>query len=153
SKGDTERAEFFYSAAEAAAAEGEERPLPLIAVLRARAAAYARAEKPDQARADLKNAINLIEDYRARITDERNRSEFLDAFHDIFDQLVELEGSNSDGWVAAFNASEEGRARTLIDEFSSLANKGPSIPAPAQSKTGTSLNMAEIQRELPGDLI
>ncbi|MFL6275528.1 MAG: tetratricopeptide repeat protein, partial [Blastocatellia bacterium] len=63
-QGSLEQAESRYAEAQRLAESSEEQPLPLLKVLKARAASYARAGNTAKAKADLKRAIALIETYR-----------------------------------------------------------------------------------------
>src|SRR5205085_5205514 len=138
-----EEAERYYAQAQRIAESGEEQPLPLIKVLKARAASYARFGRAEKAWADLERACALIEEYRSRISEQRNRSDFFDASQDVFDQKIQLEAHAFNQWVAAFNTSEQARARTLLED---LATTG------AAGARATALSLDDIRRELPADL-
>ncbi|HEY9231688.1 MAG TPA: CHAT domain-containing protein, partial [Blastocatellia bacterium] len=150
-----EQAEAHYAAAQRVAEKSEEKPLPLIKVLKARAASYTRTGRPEKAQADLKRAIALIEAYRSRVSDQSNRSDFFDASQDVFDQMVQLEAHAFGQPVAAFNTSEQARARTLLDDLAATANATAQRPSPTANVTRQSahaLTLDNIRQRLPGDL-
>src|SRR5581483_7960556 len=155
-QGKLEQAESRYAEAQRLAENGEEQPLPLLKVLRARAASYARVGNTEKAQADLKRAIALIERYRSGVSEQSNRSDFFDASQDVFDQMIQLEAHDSGQSIAAFNLSEQARARTLLDDLAAQANT-LATPAPAPSslaaqRSANPLTLAEIRRRLPADL-
>ncbi|HJQ24838.1 MAG TPA: CHAT domain-containing protein [Blastocatellia bacterium] len=154
-RNDLEQAEAQYAEAQRIAENSEEKPLPLIKVLKARAASYTRTGHPNEARADLKRAIELIEDYRKRVSDQSNRSDFFDASQEVFDQMLQLEAHAFGQPVAAFNISEQARARTLLDDLAAMATAAAQAQASAANRSRQSahaLTLEEIRRRLPADL-
>jgi len=151
-----QQAEQYYAQAQAIAENNEEKPLPLIKVLEARAASYARAQQPERARAELERAIAAIEDYRKTITERSNRSDFFDASQDVFDQMIQLKAHAFHQFDEAFNTSEQARARTLLDDLSDSPSTGvkqqlsPTTAAPQHAFTPFRLD--KVRAVLPDDL-
>lgn len=155
-QGSLEQAESRYAEAQRLAESSEEQPLPLLKVLKARAASYTRAGITEKARADLKRAIGLIETYRSRVSEQSNRSDFFDASQDVFDQMIQLEAHGFGQSVVAFNLSEQARARTLLDDLAAptntVATPGSSPSSLAAQGSANPLTLDEIRRRLPADL-
>ncbi|MEN3331704.1 MAG: hypothetical protein V7641_1069 [Blastocatellia bacterium] len=156
-QGNLQQAEQHFAQAQSIAAKSEEKDLPLIKILKARAASYARAGQPERARADLDQAIALIEEYRSNITERGNRSDFFDASQDVFDQMIQLQARAFGQWTAAFNTSEQARARTLLDDLSATASGAAANPssqgaAPLAPRSVAALTLDKIRAALPDDL-
>jgi CHAT domain-containing protein len=151
-----QQAERYYAGAEAIAENSQEKPLPLIRVLKARAASYARARQPERARADLERAIAAIETYRKNITERGNRSDFFDASQDVFDQMIQLKAHAFRQPEEAFNTSEQARARTLLDDLSATAGKAgggqPAQTTAAPRPSYTAFTLHKIRAALPANL-
>lgn len=124
-RGETDLAAQYYAHAETLAEKAEDRTIPLLRILRGRAEVYARANRFDEARADLERAITLIEGYQYRIGDSEDRSAFLDASQMVFDQMILLNMSALGRRPEAFALSEEARARVLLDQLSSSGTGAP----------------------------
>jgi CHAT domain-containing protein len=151
-RGDLPLAEQHYAQAQEIAETIEEKPLPLIKVLKARAASYARAGQWERARDDLDQAIAWIEWYRKNIVERSNRSDFFDASQDVFDQMIQLKAHAFGQWAEAFNTSEQARARTLLDDLSPAtgeAMKKPLSQSTAAPHSVSPLTLDEIRRALP----
>ncbi|HST20563.1 MAG TPA: CHAT domain-containing protein, partial [Blastocatellia bacterium] len=128
-----------------------------------RAAVYTKAKEYSKAREDLELASKLIENYRKNITDQKNRSDFLDASQSVFDDMIGLNAKVFTNQREAFNISEQSRARTLLDNYSSqqgangqskdaaLPNKSAAGNPPA-SRSVNPLTLTEVQKALPNDL-
>lgn len=129
----------YYAKAEAVASQAQEKIIPMINVLRGRAATLLDAGRQDDARASLSQAVNYIEDYRSSIEKGEHRSSFLDASHAVFDQLITLYNAKPELGREAFEFSERSRARSLLDE---ATNK----------ESGSSLPLDEIQKALPVEM-
>ncbi len=153
----------YYSQAEAVIAQSQEKIIPMLAVLRGRASVYTQAKDYSKAREDLEQAYQLIETYRKNITDQKNRSDFLDASQSVFDDMILLNAKVFANEQEAFNISEKSRARTLLDDLShqqgasgqsnnaALANKNAAGKPPAGGSVNP-LTITEVQKALPDDL-
>jgi CHAT domain-containing protein/Tfp pilus assembly protein PilF len=154
-RGDLQQAEQFYARAKTAADNGQDKPLPLLRVLRSRAETYVQAGQAQAARDDLEHAISLIEAYRANITEQNNRSDFFDASQDVFDQMIQLRAHAFSQWDEAFNMAEQARARTLLDELAVTTGHTSAQPQTQTLTTAParpSLTLAQVQAKLPDDL-
>jgi CHAT domain-containing protein len=157
-QGQLEEAVQHYARAEAIIIKSEEQTVSLIDLLRARAAAYVQARDYVNARADLERAIRLIEDYRANISEQTNRSDFLDASQSVFDEMIALNVYAFENHSAAFNFSEQSRARSLLDDLASpllSTNATEREKGAGNSSVNYSVNpltLAEVQAALPEDL-
>ena len=157
--GDTTGAVDYYSKAKALTEKAEGDIISRIKILHGRAKAYAQTEDSDRAIRDLEDAVDLIEEYRARIAERENRSEFLDASHSVFDLLIELHSKDRARWEGAFEILEKSRARALLDELPAVQN-GPSggISGPAnrgdllRRDRVDPLTLSEVQAVLPDNL-
>lgn len=69
----------------------------------------------DAARAELDTTLNLYDTYRTQILEQSNRNSFSDVEQDVFDVAIDFEYSNIGDPEAAFEYSERGRARSLLD--------------------------------------
>lgn len=145
-RGDHPGAVKLYSSAKAVLEEAEDKDIPLIRVLRARAEAYARAKEFNKARHDLERAVGLIEGYREKIDERENRSSFLDASQSVFDQMILLNIRAFKRGSEAFKFSEQSRARSLLDEFSEQRN------ASSIRKQLKPFKLDTVQRALPDDV-
>ncbi|MGE5245172.1 MAG: CHAT domain-containing protein [Betaproteobacteria bacterium] len=91
-------------------------PMPDVAyhLYTDRGAALRRAGRIEAALKDLRAAVALVTDMRARLTTDLGKIGFLDVRADAFEQLVEaLLASNRPG--EALEAAERGRARAMAD--------------------------------------
>jgi hypothetical protein len=104
----------------------------------------------------------LIEAYRKNITDQKDRSAFLDASQSVFDDMILLNARVFANQQEAFNLSEQSRARTLLDDLAHQQSTGgqsnnAALPhkgegnSPANSSVNP-LTLAEVQKTLPDDL-
>jgi CHAT domain-containing protein/Tfp pilus assembly protein PilF len=66
------------------------------------------------AQRELDTALDLFEEFRAKIHEERNRNAFFDAGQDIYDLAVDFALKLNDK-EKAFNYAEDSRARALLD--------------------------------------
>jgi CHAT domain-containing protein len=156
-QGKFEQAEQHFAQAQTIAEMSEEKELPLIKILKARAASYARAGQPKRASADLNHAIALIEAYRNNISERSNRSDFFDASQDVFDQMIQLQARAFGQMDKAFNISEQARARTLLDDITATASNAAAIQASQIATTPApfsipALTLNKIRTALPDDL-
>ncbi|MGA9768731.1 MAG: CHAT domain-containing protein [Blastocatellia bacterium] len=152
----------YYSQAEAVIEQSQEKIIPMLSVLRGRASVYTQTKDYTKARQDLVRASRFIEDYRKNITDQKNRSDFLDASQSVFDDLMLLNAKVFANQQEAFNISEKSRARTLLDGLSyqqSASNQNNTARPPNKNSGGTPANpsvnpltLAEVQKALPDDL-
>lgn len=145
-RGDHRGAVKLYSDAESVLEKAEDKTIPLIRVLRARAEASAEAGDSHKARLDLEHAVRLIEGYREKIAERENRSNFLDASQSVFDQMIALNIRAFNRGREAFNFSEQSRARTLLDEFVSQQN------ASSIRKQVKPFKLESVQKALPDSL-
>ncbi|HSE37519.1 MAG TPA: tetratricopeptide repeat protein, partial [Blastocatellia bacterium] len=159
--GDTQRALEYYARAEDLAKLDEGNALLTIDLLRARANAYLASSQNENARADLVRAVSEIELYRANIATSDQRSQFLDASHRVFDQLISLDAGAPDRVAEAFEWSERSRARALLEEISLTADvneaRGDSHAAQNIAETSHASvspnSLADVQSDLPEDLM
>ena len=134
-----DRALDYYAKAEAVASQAEEKTIPMINVLRGRAATYRQIGRGDDARGNLREAVGFIEGYRLNIDKGEQRSTFLDASHSVFDQLITLNEGAPELEREAFKFSELSRARALLDEST-------------DKQSGSCLPLEVIQKALPVDM-
>ena len=157
-----ESAVKYYSQAQDVIEQSQEKTLPMISVLRGRASVYTQAKDYSKAREDLEHAVELIETYRQNITDQKDRSAFLDASQSVFDDMILLNARVFAKQQEAFNLSEQSRARTLLDDLAHQQsangqNNNAALPhkgegnSPANSSVNP-LTLAEVQKALPDDL-
>ncbi len=147
--GQAQQAIEHYNRAEVLASKIEDRRFHLINALRGRASAHAKMGQVEEARKDIARAIKEIEDYRLRISQSEHRSSFLEAAQGAFDEAISLNATAFGRPDEAFNMSERGRARSLLDEISSR----PRSPHSAGlSKNTGPLTLKEVQSALPDDL-
>ena len=160
-RGDAQRAVAYYTRAEDLAKLDEGNSLLKIDLLRARANAYIASGESGNARSDLLLAVSEIERYRANIGASDQRSHFLDASHDVFDQLISLDVGALDKAPEAFEMAERSRARALLEEISNSAKAAePKNAAHFSQNTGASnlpasvapLSLSEVRSNLPDDL-
>jgi CHAT domain-containing protein/tetratricopeptide (TPR) repeat protein len=59
--------------------------------------------------------LELLEKYRAEISEEDNRNSFFDAEQDAYDAVIDFEFSRLENVVSSFDHSEASRARSLFD--------------------------------------
>lgn len=157
-----ETAVQYYSQAEAVIKQTPEDIISMLAVLRGRAGVYTQAKDYSKARKDLQRASQLIETYRNNITDQQNRSAFLDASQSVFDDMIRLNTRVFMNQKEAFDISEQSRARTLLDDLSLQRNAGEqtggaeaphtSANASLTSRSVKPLTLPEVQKALPDDL-
>ena len=159
--GDVSRALAYYNSAEALAARGEGNTLATINVLRGRANAYTESGQGDKAHSDLMSAVGLIERYWAQIAASDQRSHFLDASHNVFDELIYLDSTALARPSEAFEMSERARARALLEEIE--RDKRPNTyPKPDDSSGNRAdigrsphpvkaLKLGEVQAQLDDD--
>lgn len=160
-RGDTQRALTYYTRAEELAKLDEGNSLLKIDLLRSRANAYIASGQSGNARSDLLQAVSVIERYRANIANSDQRSHFLDASHDVFDQLISLDVRALGKAPEAFEMAERSRARALLEEISNTAQAAEpeavvhfsqNTRTPDSPASVVPLSLADIQSNLPDDL-
>jgi CHAT domain-containing protein/Tfp pilus assembly protein PilF len=67
------------------------------------------------AQRELDTSLDLFEDFREKIHEERNRNAFFDAGQDIYDLAIDFALSKLNDKEKAFNYAEDSRARALLD--------------------------------------
>ena len=159
--GDVSRALEYYSNAKMLTERGEGTTLAALEVLRGRASAYSASGQAEKAHSDLMEAIGLIEKYWAQITASEERSQFLDATHSVFDQLIHLDATALARPSEAFELSERARARTLLEEIGRDktpgrrpgldGSPGDSPDISRASQKVTALKLGEVQSYLDDD--
>jgi CHAT domain-containing protein/Flp pilus assembly protein TadD len=157
--GDLGRALEYYNKAEDLASRDEGHVLSMIEILLHRARAYAALGQTDAAHSDLIRAVSFIEDYRANIDTSDQRSQFLAASHDVFNQLISLAIGALGNMAEAFEMSERSRARALLEEVSLEEGTDASRSSGTQRSAKGSrqsrvkpLKLVEVQSQLPDDL-
>lgn len=140
-RGDAITALQHYSDAEALTSQAEGDPILHMNALRGRAEAYAKAGQRDHARADLGEAIRIIEDYLKNLNERFHRIDFLAASNSVFDQMIALDAIEPGQAREAFEISERSRARNLLDEF-----------APNRSSQIEPCSLPDAQAALPEKL-
>ncbi len=108
--------ESFTEAVRITSANKDHRDLQIKA-LGGRAKALARARQPEEAKVDLASAIKMIEDLRVNIASREDKSSFFDTSQEVFDERISLELSLFSNNEAAFEASEQSRARSLLEDL------------------------------------
>lgn len=103
------------------------------------------------AKNELETTLSLFERYRSTILEENNRNTFFDIEQDVYDTAIDFEYSRRNDPKAAFEKSEDSRARSLLDMSDSdvrLIDErfGPELVLSAKSQP---LKLAEIQSRLP----
>jgi CHAT domain-containing protein len=151
--GDTKRAHGYFARAESLAKDVEGTSLLMIDLLEARAAAQIASGDSDGARSDLIRAVSQIERYRANIATSEQRSQFLDASHRVFDQLISLDAGTLNRVPEAFELSERSRARALLEEISHSSSVDDQVNSSLdKSRLSAPLSLADIQSKLPDDM-
>lgn len=102
---------------------------------------------------ELPTVIELFEDNRAKILEEKNRNTFFDSEQNIYDLAIEHAFSSGDTHLA-FEYSEKSKARSLLDLMSGGAalqddNTESEIKF---SKVTTVKSVAQIQNDLPENM-
>lgn len=160
-RGDAQRALTYYTRAVDLAKLDEGNSLLKIDLLRARADADIASGQSDGARSDLLQAVLEIERYRANIATSDQRSHFLDASHDVYDQLVSLDARTLDKAPEAFEMAERSRARALLEEISNATKtaepenvvlSSQNRRTPDSPGSVVPLSLADVQSNLPDDL-
>lgn len=145
-----EQALQYYAKAELLTKQSKGEAIPMLKILRGRAEAYIQKKEYGKANENLEQASQLIQDYRANITDRKNRSDFLQASQSVFDEMIVLNIRAFANWPKAFNLSEQSRARTLLDDLSS--EQRVSVGNPPASHPVNPLTLSEVRAALPDDL-
>ncbi|HKY06557.1 MAG TPA: CHAT domain-containing protein, partial [Blastocatellia bacterium] len=116
-QGELDRAlESFTEAVRITAADKNHRDLQIKA-LGGRAKALVKARRPQEAKADLAAAVKLVEEIRNNIQSREDKSSFFDTGQAVFDERISLELDLFANKEAAFEASEQSRARTLLEDL------------------------------------
>lgn len=103
------------------------------------------------ARRELEIATRLFDDYRSKIREESNRNSFFDSGHDIYDLAIDFEHSTMRNIPRAFEYSEIGRARSLLDMMNKAAQTIESAAGTEIqiSQASSPLGLAIIQQQMP----
>lgn len=101
----------------------------------------------------LATVLKLFEDYRPKITTQKQRNSFFAVEQSVYDFAIDYEFQRKANPVKAFEYSEASRARTLLDAVSGdtsvlQTSYGLDLSIPTGSH---SLNHAEIQTRMPAD--
>jgi len=107
-----------------------------------------------KAQAELQAVLSLFEKNVASITQESLRNSFFDTGQDIYDLALQFASDYLHDQGQAFDYSERGRARSLLDllkDKSSYNNSLTSNKLPASLLT-TPLSLAEIRQQMPPDI-
>jgi CHAT domain-containing protein/tetratricopeptide (TPR) repeat protein len=100
---------------------------------------------------EIDTSVTLIEQYRPKIQEERNRNGFFDLAQSIYDIAVDVTYSRRGDRPAAFNYSEASQARSLLDMSSANTQvideaDHPDIKLPSVAPP---LELSDIQKSLP----
>jgi CHAT domain-containing protein/lipoprotein NlpI len=99
--------------------------------------------------AELPTILDLFNEYREKITEEQNQNTFFDNEQDVYDIAIDHEFKDSN-YEAAFNYSEESRARTLLELQKSRKNISQENAEIKLSRdVAPPLKLAEIQQRMP----
>lgn len=114
---------------------------------------YLAEQNDAQAAQELPVVLNLFEENRAKILDERQRSFFFDKEQDVYDLAIAFTSSRMGDSQRAFEYSESCRARSLRDMIRNGAqvmkgDDGLNLRVPGGVEP---LKLAEIQERLPDD--
>jgi CHAT domain-containing protein/tetratricopeptide (TPR) repeat protein len=142
---DAERLELLDRGLAASRRDGQ--VLQTASLLLARARLLRVAGKPAAAAEDLALSIDLIEAWRAKISDFDQKAAYLDKAREAFEEMVSLQMDVLHDPEAAFAILEQQRARVLFDEIS----RGLAGPADRRRVAGRPGSLvAELARRLPG---
>jgi CHAT domain-containing protein len=112
---------------------------------------YLRQHDDQKARQEIPIILDLLDKYRAKISDENNRNTFFDVEQSVFDALIDFEYSRMGNSEQAFNYSSSSRARSLLD----LLNADKDVKAKIQDAdikfkaVSEPLTLREIEERLP----
>ncbi|MGH9761372.1 MAG: CHAT domain-containing protein, partial [Blastocatellia bacterium] len=158
--GDTAKAVNYYQDAKALALGTEGNISQAVNALRGLAHADRLKGNVQQARSSLDQAVNLIEHSRNRIVDPAQKTDYLDATHGVYEDLISLEAEPPlNDAAGAFAISEQSRGRTLLDQIKSsedphLTNQSSMLNAAYSALTSAHpVNLASLEAVLPSDLV
>lgn len=153
---DAQRALQYYDDAEKLLSSAQEKSLPMVRVLRGRAEALISVGQTRLAKENLERAVQILESYRATIVSSTDRSYFLETSQDVFDSLIALIMNGTGKEREAFELTERGRARALLDDISrNAANttvKTSAEAASVPSPPGKRVVLQALEQQLPEDL-
>jgi CHAT domain-containing protein len=153
---DPQRALQYYDDAEKLLSSAQEKSLPMVRVLRGRAEALISVGQTQLAKENLERAVQILESYRATIVSSTDRSYFLETSQDVFNSLIALIMNGTGNEHEAFELTERGRARALLDDISSNAAKSTvktaAEAASAPSPPGKRVVLPTLLQQLPEDL-
>lgn len=154
--GDTQQALQHYDDAEKLLSTAQEKSLPMVRVLRGRADALVSQNKTALAKENLERAVQILEGYRATISSSEDRSYFLETSQDVFDSLITLNLNETGKESEAFELTERGRARALLDDISRKVATPISTTTSETTQETISPNSTRIlqtlQQKMPDDL-
>ncbi len=118
------------------------------------------AQKNDaMAATELRIVLNLFDEYREKILEERQKNYFFDREQDIYDLAIDFAYSRLGDERRAFDYSEISRARNLYELIQHGAKVTPSASGldlqaakPAGSDSASPLTADEIQQQMPEDV-
>lgn len=116
-----------------------------------RARAYATAGRPDEAEADLWNAIARIEEERGGLPLTEHRLAFLGRWGSVYDEMVDLQLEKGRE-EQALDVLERSRARTLLDWILALPAQAGAGLSELSSSAGPH-PVGELQRRLPAAVV
>jgi CHAT domain-containing protein/lipoprotein NlpI len=76
---------------------------------------HVAANNVSAAQTELDAALDLFEEFRDKIHEERNRNAFFDVGQDVYDLAIDFALTKLNDKEKAFNYAEDSRARTLLD--------------------------------------
>jgi CHAT domain-containing protein/tetratricopeptide (TPR) repeat protein len=100
---------------------------------------------------EIRVAVGLIEEYRPKIQEENSRNNFFDLAQSIYDIAIDYAFSKMNDDDAAFNYSEQSRARSLLDLLAAGSQLigGADAPEIRLDSVARPLEHSEIMRRLP----
>lgn len=105
------------------------------------------AEKNEaEAEDELLATLKLLEEYREKIREERNRNTFFDLEQSVYDAAIHFAYLFGNDQRAVFHYAEESRARSLLDL---IATRGKSVYQPV--KICEPLTLSEVQQRMPAE--
>ncbi len=110
----------------------------ILAAHRGRLLALMKMNDETVLEAALKEALPLIEQYRPKISEERNRNSFFELAQSVYDIAIDISHSRMNNDRQAFDYAEASRARSLLDMMKSSErvisiDNNPELRLPATS--------------------
>jgi CHAT domain-containing protein/Tfp pilus assembly protein PilF len=116
-------------------------------VHRGRLMVYMAQRDYSSARAELKKALELFEQDRRRINEDKLRISFFETGQDIYRLGIELSLTSQQDYQEAFHYSELGRARSLLDLMQPASES--SLKGVADVAANQPLTLSQIREQIP----